>query len=70
MRRGDPRDNSTQEETMPTRAKYMLTAVMLFGFPASLISMLGVPTAHFESLAGLINALLDGLRSSSAKGTL
>jgi hypothetical protein len=40
----------------------MLTTVMLFGFPASLISTLGVPTAHFESLAGLINALLDGLR--------
>ena len=47
---------------MPTRAKSMLTAVMLFGFPLSLVSMLRVPTAHLESLAGLINALLDGLR--------
>jgi hypothetical protein len=47
---------------MSTRARHMLTTVMLFGFPASLISTLGVPTAHFESLAGLINALPDGLR--------
>ena len=47
---------------MPTRAKFMLSAVMLVGLPLSLVSPLGVPTAHFESLAGLINALLDGLR--------
>jgi hypothetical protein len=62
MRGGDARENATQEETMPTRAKFMLTAVMLFGFPLSRVSTLGVPTAHFESLAGLINALLDGMR--------
>jgi hypothetical protein len=40
----------------------MLTTLMLVGFPAALLSTPGVPTAHVESLAGLINALLDGLR--------
>jgi hypothetical protein len=47
---------------MPTRARRMLTTLMLVGFPASLISTLGVATAHLEILAGHINALLDGLR--------
>ena len=47
---------------MPTRAQRMLTTVMLVGFPASLISTLGVPTAHFEILVNWLNALLDGLR--------
>jgi hypothetical protein len=61
MRGRDACDDSLQEKTMPTRDRHILTTVIFVGFPASLISTLGVPRAHFEILAGCLNALLDGL---------